>query len=453
MRLPSVAIACLVTLGALAVAGAASDARSSATPAAESCSVSPMLPAPPSDRPKYVLSVRVEDGLTRASGTLRVSFKPEVATDRLVFRLRPNIPARAAKGTRLTVTHVTADGGRVATELTDPSTLVLRRALAAGERVVVSMRWTLRLPHQPGLTMRGDRRSARFGSFLPLLVWDGAGWATEPPPRRDRANGASPTADFEVRVVAPRRVRVLATGVEVRPGLWRAEAVRDFTLALGSFQVRTTTIRTPKPVRVTVALERGSKFTMREYLPDAVKAFRSYVARYSGYPWPAHTLVVMPDMDRAGPNGFVWPMLSFVGGTNLDLIAHETAHQWFYSLVGVNTARDPWLIEGLATWAETGPERSLSTFLATPIPAAVRDRIGEPMSFWDRFGFETIWPGLYVQPVQALSTLGEPKAVDCALRAYVVQNAYRTVVPRDLLAALTGFPDAEEKLRARGARF
>ena len=76
------------------------------------------------------------------------------------------------------------------------------------------------------------------------------------------------------------------------------------------------------------------------------------------------------------------------------------------------------------------------------------------MSFWDRFGFETIWPGLYVQPVQALATLGEPEAVDCALRAYVVRNAYRTVQPRDLLTALTGFfPDAEEKLRARGARF
>jgi hypothetical protein len=84
----------------------------------------------------------------------------------------------------------------------------------------------------------------------------------------------------------------------------------------------------------------------------------------------------------------------------------------------------------------------------------VRDRIGEPMSFWDRFEFDTIWPGLYAQPAQALAALGQPEAVDCALRAYVVRNAYRTAVPRDLLAALAGFfPDAEEKLRARGARF
>jgi hypothetical protein len=122
--------------------------------------------------------------------------------------------------------------------------------------------------------------------------------------------------------------------------------------------------------------------------------------------------------------------------------------------VGNNTARDPWLAEGLTTWAETGPEGSLPTLRRTTIPAAVRDRIGEPMSFWDRFEFETIWRGLYAQPVQALATLGEPEAVDCALRAYVVKNAYRNVRPRDLVAALTNsFPDAEEKLRVRGARF
>jgi hypothetical protein len=435
------------------VAAFAGGAESSAT-VAESCSVAPALPAPPSDRPKYVLRVRIDDGLTRASGTLRVSFRPEVATDRLVFRLRPNIPARVAKGARLTVSDVTADGRGVPTALADPSTLVVRRALAAGERVTVAMRWALRLPRQPGLTLRGDRRSARLGPFLPLLVWDGTGWATEPPPRRDRANQASPTADFEVRVVAPRRVRVLATGVQVRPGLWQADAVRDFTLALGSFRVRATTIRAPKPVRLTVALERGSKFTMEDYLSYAVKAFRSYIARYSGYPWPAYTLAVMPDIDRAGPNGFVWPMLGFVGGSDFGLIAHETAHQWFYSLVGDNTARDPWLAEGLATWAEAGPEGSLPTLLAAPIPPAVRNRIGEPMSFWDRLPFDTIWPGLYVQPVQALATLGESEAVDCALRAYVVRNAYRTALPRDLLTALTAFfPDAEANLRTWGARF
>jgi Peptidase family M1 domain len=289
-------------------------------------------------------------------------------------------------------------------------------------------------------------------SFFPALAWDGAGWATDR--RREVPGSASPTADFDVRVVKPRRVRVLATGDEVRPGVWHAEAVRDFALALGSFQVRTATVRLPEPVRVTVGIQRGSATTTEQYMRWTADVLRSYAERFSGYPWPAYTLAVMPDIDNAGPDGFAFPTLSFVGGTEFNLIAHESAHQWFYSLVGENDARDPWLAEGLATWAESGPEQSLPVWLTTPIPAAVRNRIGEPASFWERFPFETVWHGLYLQPVQALATLGEPEAVDCALRAYVVRNAYRNVLPRDLFAALTSFfPDAEEKLRARGARF
>jgi hypothetical protein len=61
---------------------------------------------------------------------------------------------------------------------------------------------------------------------------------------------------------------------------------------------------------------------------------------------------------------------------------------------------------------------------------------------------------VYVQSVQALATLGDPEAVDCALRLFVVRNAYRTTTPRDLLDALVPFfPDAERKLTAWGARF
>jgi hypothetical protein len=112
------------------------------------------------------------------------------------------------------------------------------------------------------------------------------------------------------------------------------------------------------------------------------------------------------------------------------------------------------LSEGLATWAQTGPEHSLSLLLATPMPPRARDRIGAPMSFWQSFDFETFRHGVYVQTVQALASLDSAAKVNCALRRFVVRNAYRTAVPRDLLAALLPFfPRAEQKLRARGARF
>ena len=76
------------------------------------------------------------------------------------------------------------------------------------------------------------------------------------------------------------------------------------------------------------------------------------------------------------------------------------------------------------------------------------------MSFWDSFSFEKLRLGVYTQTVQALDELGDSATVDCALRQFVIQNAYRTTTPRDLLTALQAFfPDAEQKLSARGARF
>ena len=437
----------LAFAAALGIAGAAPAAVLSAS----ACAVGPSLPAPPRDRPHYVLHVKVQRSLMAADGALTVSFAPTVATDRLVFRLWPNSPFYARRGARLTVSGVTSAGRRLPTSRPDPTTLIVRRGLAAGERITVSMSWTLHLPRPAGLQLHGGK-SARLLSFFPLLAWNDTRWATEPPVRVDSFWPTSPTADFDVDVSVPAGLRVLASGTEVAAGRWRARAVRDFALAVGSFRVVSTTIRAPRPVRVTVGLERGSFASPRDFLAAATRVLRFYARRFGDYPWSTYSLAVMRDF--SGLFGTAYPTLGFLGDGSLVLVPHETAHQWFYSLVGNDQSRDPWLSEGLATWAQTGPENSLSQLLGTPIPPRVRNRIGEPMSFWQSYDFETIRRGLYVQTVQALAALGDAAEVDCALRQFVVQQAYRTAAPRDLLAALQPFfPDAEPKLSARGAHF
>jgi hypothetical protein len=436
---------------ALAGAGAASTAPDVPSRSA-ACPVAPVLPPPPRDRVAYTLRLGLNRGLTEAAGSLHVSFRPAVATDRLVFRLWPNSPFYRHRGARLTVGGVTAAGHTVATRRPDATTLVVERAVGAGEEATVAMTWKLRLPRGAGLQLRGGR-SARLVSFFPLLSWDGSDWTTEPGLRRiDGFWSTSPTADFEVRVVVPRGLRVLASGEDLGNGRWRARNIRDFALAVGAFDVRRTTVRLPRPVRVQVALERRSSYSIQPFLAETVRALRSYAQRYRGYPWTTYRLAVMSDPTALF--GAAAPTLGFVGDGSAVLIPHETAHQWFYALVGNDQARDPWVSEGLATWAQTGPEASLTRMLATPIPADLRSRIGAPMSFWDPLGFERTRLGVHVQSVQALATLGDSAAVDCALRLFVVRNAYHTATPRDLLAALVEFfADAEQKLTWYAARF
>jgi hypothetical protein len=416
------------------------------------CAVVPVLGPPPPDRVGYTLRLRLNRGLTEAVGSLRVTFRPAVATDHLVFRLWPNSPFYRQRGAGLTVGAVTAAGHTLATSRPDATTLVVNRPVAAGEEATVAMTWKLRLPRRAGLQLRGGQ-SARLVSFFPLLSWDGSDWRAERGLRRsDGFWSTTPTADVDARIVAPGGLRVLASGEQVAAGHWRARNVRDFAVAVGDFKIRKTTVRLPRPVRVLVALERRSGYPIQPFVEETVRALRFYAQRYGGYPWPTYTLAAMSD--PAGLFGVAYPTVGFIGDSSLVLVPHETAHQWFYSLVGNDQARDPWVSEGLATWAQTGPEGSLTTMLATPIPSDLRNRIGEPMSFWDPLGFEKTRLGVYVQSVQALATLGDPATVDCALRLFVVRNAYRTATPRDLLDALTTFfPEAETKLTAYGAHF
>ena len=443
---------CLGLLAVLALVPgtpSAAPARVVVPPAA--CNVGTALPAPPATRPHYVLTVKVAKGLKNVAGTLTVAFAPDVATDRLVFRLWPNSPFYARRGAWLTVGAVTAGGRAVATSRPDATTLVLRRALAAHELVRVAMTWKLRLPGGAGLALHGGRTD-RLLSFFPLLAWNGRGWATDPPVPTDSFWTTSPTSDFDVHVVVPKGLDVVASGQARGGGHWHASAVRDFAVAVGPFRVVSTTISAPKRVRVTVGLERGSLYSARALLDESKRALRFYATEFGDYPWTTYSVVAMRDFE--GLSGTSYPTLTFIGDASGVLVPHETAHQWFYSLVGNDQYLDPWLSEGLATWAQSGLEGSLPQMLARSMPQNVLDRIGEPMSFWAHYDFGTIHDGLYIQSAQALASLGSTSSINCALRAFVVRDAYRTATPDDLLAALAAyFPDAERKLVARGAHF
>jgi hypothetical protein len=76
------------------------------------------------------------------------------------------------------------------------------------------------------------------------------------------------------------------------------------------------------------------------------------------------------------------------------------------------------------------------------------------MAFWDQFDVRRYFLGVYLQTYRAFLSLGARAETDCALRSYVVHNAYRIARPRDLLDALQAFiPDAEQRLEAHGAHF
>jgi len=420
------------------------------------CGVTSSIPPPSAPRPHYVLGVHVLRGLRTIEGTLVVTFTAPAkrGTDRLVLRLWPNGARYARAGAHLSVSRVREGTRPLPVSHPNPTTLVISRPVPAGEQVVVSMNWRLLLPHGTGLRMKGGGYSVRLGSFFPLLAWDGNAWALDPPTKLPSAEAwTTPIADFDVRITQQSaRLRVLASGQQVGVGKWRAQAVRDFTLALGRFKLVRGTAHVPAPVRVTVAVEPvpGAK-SARVFLRRAIVSLERYSALYGPYPWHTYTVVGMADLTGL-TGGLEYPTLVYQPAAS-ENVPHETAHQWFYSLVGNDQARDPWLDEGLATWTEAAVNGA-PPFTDATIPPEVANKIGEPMSFWDQFDPRRYFLGAYLQTYRALLSLGPRPQVDCALRLYAARNAYRIAQPRDLLDALqTFFPDAEQKLKAYGARF
>jgi hypothetical protein len=397
--------------------------------AAVACPAPPVRATPGLDRPRYVVEMRVAPPFRTVTGRLTVTFAPSRPTKRLVFRLWPNGPPQLRAGARLDVDVAHA-------ERPDPTTLVLPY------RRTVSFTWRLRLPRDHRDRNASFAGGLRLGTFLPLLAWDPRrGWLRDPPAHILAESAATPAADFDLRVHAPTGYRVLATGDPLGNGRFRAHAVRDVAVAVGRFHVQ-------RANEGGVTVRVASAGATADILPLARDALRELSARYGPYAWRNYTVVIAPDLHAIG---IEYPTLSYVGRSRFNrlIVDHETAHQWFYSLVGNDQARDPWLDETLATWAQARLASDKLGPAQTP-PSGAAAHIGAPMAYWDHHP-RAYFYGVYGAGVSALHSLGNDDAVDCAVQSYVARRAYSIAHPADLLDELNRFiPGAESRLRPFG---
>ncbi|TML91055.1 MAG: M1 family metallopeptidase [Actinobacteria bacterium] len=430
----------------------AAAAATTSTVAPDVCATQPVRAMPDPSRPRYRLRVDVRPSEGIAEGDLAVVFTPDVTTDRLVFRLWPNGPRLSRAGARLDTGTVTVDGAAVASERETPTLLVVGRGttFAAGRAVDVRLSWRLRLAGTIDDRVSRSGDSARLGSFFPILGWEpGVGWATEAPTTVDAESSTAPTADFDVTATVPAGLSVLASGVQDGPTHWTATAMRDFAMSVGRFTIESGTAHVPQSVAVTVGVDAGVGDAVQPYLDKAVRVLEDFSRRFGPYAWPVYTLAITPGLR----GGIEYPGHTMQGpGTIGRTTSHEIGHQWFYALVGNDQGRDPWLDEGLATYAEGRFEDTLETARIVQIPADARGHAGEAVTFWESRP-EAYYAGVYLQGAEALAALGDLARVDCALRLYAATAAYRVARPGNLFAALDRlFPAASEVLAGYGLR-
>ncbi|MCU1462601.1 MAG: hypothetical protein JWO37_2676 [Acidimicrobiales bacterium] len=388
------------------------------------------------------------------TGDQSVVFTPDLPVDHLVFRLWPNGPRTAPFGADLQVADVKVDGAPAVPTRANPTTIVvpLGHSAAARHAMHVSMTWRLHLarPVDDRVAHAGD--GIRLGSFFPILPWEpGVGWAMDPPTTAYAESSTAPAADIDFAVAVPPGYTVLASGAAdpARPGHFVATGMRDIAISVGHFRIATGVALGPQPVPVTVGVAADVDESPQPYVDKIVRVIAAHSARFGAYPWPAFTMAVTAALH----GGIEYPGHVMQGpGTLGRTTSHELGHQWFYALVGNDQGRDPWLDEGLASWAEARAENTLASFVSRAIPADARGHVADPMTFWDSHR-SSYYDGVYVQGVQALAAVASPDIVDCALARYVAVDAYRIARPRDLVDALeVAAPGAAARMARFGVR-
>lgn len=419
------------------------------------------------------------------SGTLTTRYLP-VDREKAYFHLYPNafrdirnladpnwsyMLGNEVKPGSITIIEVLVNGKRTTSSFyrNDPTILEVpfgKKKLAKGAPVTITIRFTETVPYNKG-RMSYNRDAIWLGNWLPVLaVLDKRGWHLDPYyPMGDPF--FSDIANYQVNVKLPAGYRVATSGddakariAETRPVKAiryqiNAKRMRDFAMVVmdETYQPEVTQVGKTK---VTTWHQAGDdERQVKRLHQTAVQSLRYYRDQFGPYPYPEYDVV------KTGGSfgGMEYPGIVFIQGEYYTqplpnataVIAHETAHQWFYGLVGNDEVKEAWIDESLTDYAAM-------SYLKDREPAAAQAYIDYRKNRSDysaHYGKQ----GLAVrQPVNGFPTWGSysdlvysrgatmlwnlrehwgAKAANETLRRYVAKNSYRQATGEDVIAAFS----------------
>lgn len=281
----------------------------------------------------------------------------------------------------------------------------------------------------------------QLGNVIPLLSrYEEGAWRTD-----DYCPIGEPfvsdCANFSITLHAPEGYVPACSAPLVRgtDGAWRGElfAARDVALCVSRDYCLATGRVGDTQVYSYAKTEAGAG----RALVYARKALETFSALYGVYPYPAFTVCCV-DFPFGGME---YPGLCMIGKSyyldsmadSLELVVvHETAHQWFYALVGSDSFYQPWQDEALCEYATLAYARrrygqgSYDTLKYYRVDAPMRENIPgglTPGSPIDYFGTLNDYSAVvYGRGAALLIALDEllPQGVDPFLRAYAEKYAF-----------------------------
>jgi hypothetical protein len=329
------------------------------------------------DIPRYTidLTLQIEKRLYKAHAQVVLKNSESKALESLYFRLLPNGGAAYGNG-RLDVIHTQVNGNPAETVLSiDDSALEVRlpQELQPGDEVRVEFDFEGSVPvdfgdeESPGAygIYNYNQGVLSLSGWYPLLaVFDENGWHLDPV----SAIGDSvfsETAFYDVTILTPKNLVLATTGVEIgeestgvlRRSHYVSGPVRDFFLvASADFQVSTQEVDGTRVNSYYFREDEDSGITGLAVASESLSIFNRHFGKY---PYVELDIVQAPMRNALGVE---YPGTVLIGDSLYDdtndpsfsvTIAHEVAHQWWYSVVGNDVFAEPWLDEALATYVSS----------------------------------------------------------------------------------------------------
>jgi hypothetical protein len=228
----------------------------------------------------------------------------------------------------------------------------LAKPLAPDAEAAIALRIRIAVPPRPDRFGR-FHGAAYFGNAIPILaVADRRGWQL-PPYTFAGESFYSLTSSWRVRLRVPAGLQVASTGTQ--QGARSAGAItlvapraRDFMLVVGRFSVRTAQAGRVRLRRLSIPGTPAAE--ARRTLATAALSMRRYAQWYGPYGRPEVDLVEGPGEIAQGGVAMEYPELVLTPA-QATAVAHELAHQWFYSIVGDDQWSEPWLDESFAEFS------------------------------------------------------------------------------------------------------
>jgi hypothetical protein len=316
---------------------------------------------------QYNLDLHLAPNGSQVAGQadIRYTNREQVSLDMVYLHLFPNLWSDG-----MTVSNAQVAGQPVSVNYPSGDDVVglpLSRPLRPGESVDLSLQFTTPIPSGEGVGNYGELANQdgvlALAHFYPTAVVYDNGWRLETPSAQGDVIYHEASL-YDVTLTAPDGLTVVATGATLDKtdngdgtATWRLAGgpMRDFNIiASGKYQSASKRVG---DVEINSYFLPEDAVGGKQALDWAAAALPVFVKAFGAYPY--RELDIAATSTSAG--GIEYPGMVVIASRLFNdpnsraffeaATVHETAHQWWYNVVGNDQVNQPWLDEGLAQYS------------------------------------------------------------------------------------------------------